>query len=235
MADYPAALPHGPLVEVFPDIYVVRGTVRFMPAFSITRNMTIVRQGGELTLINSVRLTPEGEAELAKLGTPRHVVRIGSFHGMDDPYWKAQGLTYWGLASAPLADGTAPDRDLAPGVELPIAGAELFSFERGVEKAILLPAQGGVLITCDSVQNWTDFAGCSTLGRLFMKQVGFGGRAQIGPMWKKRLEGKQKGSLRPDFERLRTLTFRHVLSGHGDPLLETADDDLRTQMGKTFG
>src|SRR5688572_6827527 len=87
MPDFLPAMPHGPITEVFPDVFVVEGGFQFAPGVRITRNMTVVRQGDELTIINSVRLTPDGEAELEKLGRVKHVVRIGAFHGADDPYY----------------------------------------------------------------------------------------------------------------------------------------------------
>jgi hypothetical protein len=81
---FPKPLPHGPITEVFPDVFVVRGTIRFMPLLAIARNMTIVRDGDELTVINSVRLSAAGEAELRRLGAIKRLVRLGNFHGMDD-------------------------------------------------------------------------------------------------------------------------------------------------------
>mgnify|MGYP001615266114 CR=1 FL=1 len=62
MPTFPPALPHGAIEEVFPDVFLVTGGFRFAPLLSITRNMTIVRQGAELVLVNSVSLSDEGEA-----------------------------------------------------------------------------------------------------------------------------------------------------------------------------
>ena len=57
MPPFPPALPHGALTEVFQNVFVVTGSFRFGPGLNITRNMTVVREGGELTIVNSVRLT----------------------------------------------------------------------------------------------------------------------------------------------------------------------------------
>ena len=62
----PAAQPHGPLVEVFPDVWQVTGSFGFGPGLRIPRNMTVVRQGDELVIVNTVR---EGA-----LGTVWHVL-----------------------------------------------------------------------------------------------------------------------------------------------------------------
>lgn len=56
MADFLPALSHGPITEPLPGIYQVVGSFRFGPGVTITRNMTIVKQGEELVLLNSVRL-----------------------------------------------------------------------------------------------------------------------------------------------------------------------------------
>ena len=40
--------------------------------------------------------------------------------------------------------------------------------------------------------------------------------------------------LRADFDRLLDEPFQHVLSAHGDPLMRTGREDLRTQIGRTF-
>src|SRR3954468_11471301 len=94
---HPPAMPHGAIEEVFPDVFVVRSSFRAGAGVTFDRNMTIVRQGGELVVINSARLTEAGEAELGKLGKVTHVVRAAAFHGADDPYFVERfGATLWG-------------------------------------------------------------------------------------------------------------------------------------------
>src|ERR1700722_12761296 len=97
MPAHPPAQAHGPVTEVFPDLFQVTGSFAFARLLSITRNMTIVRQGGELVVLNSVRLDPAGEAALEKLGKVTHVVRVGAFHGYDDAYYADRfQATLWG-------------------------------------------------------------------------------------------------------------------------------------------
>ena len=49
--------------------------------------MVIIRNGNELSLINTVRLNEEGLAVLDALGTVKNVIRIGAFHGRDDGFY----------------------------------------------------------------------------------------------------------------------------------------------------
>ena len=52
-----------------------------------SRNMTVLRRGERLVLINSVRLDDAGLAALDKLGKVSDVVRLAANHGMDDPFY----------------------------------------------------------------------------------------------------------------------------------------------------
>lgn len=152
---FPPALPHGPLIEVFQNVFVVTGSFRFGPGLTITRNMTVVREGGELTLINSVRLTPQGESELAKLGIVKRLVRLGAFHGADDPYYKNRYKPIlWAPPNTRHKAELSTDRELKPGSS-PIKKSKVFLFEKGKrpEAALVLERDGGILLTCDSYQH----------------------------------------------------------------------------------
>ena len=89
MSAFAETLPHGDIDEIFPDVFLVRGTFRAGPGLSFGRNMIVLREGDALTLVNSVRLSPEGERALDRLGTVRHLVRLGFFHTRDDPYYRS--------------------------------------------------------------------------------------------------------------------------------------------------
>ena len=73
---YAPATPHDPIEEVFPDVFVVRGSVRMNPLMSITRNMAIVRHAGELTLVDPIRLNDEEERRLRELGSVKQILRL---------------------------------------------------------------------------------------------------------------------------------------------------------------
>ncbi len=230
MADFPPALPHGPITEVFPDVFMVTGGFRFGPGLSITRNMTVVRQHGELVALNSVRLGPEGEKALDDLGKLKHVVRVGMFHGADDPYFvERYGATLWAPKGAELQPGLTA-KEIAPGSS-PLDGARVFRFDkaRGSEVAILLEREGGVLVTCDSYQNWTSFDGCSVLGKVMMRAMGFG-PTLIGGPWAKRMGPE----VRADFDRLLGEPFRHLVPAHGTVLRDDAVAGLRTAIAKRY-
>ena len=84
---HPPAMPHDPIEEMIPDVYMVRGTVRLNALMRISRNMAIVRHEGALTLVDPIRLDDEGEARLRELGRVERILRLGPMHGVDDPYY----------------------------------------------------------------------------------------------------------------------------------------------------
>jgi hypothetical protein len=193
--------------------------------------MVVVRQGDELTVVNAIRLTTEGEEELAKLGRVRHLVRIGFAHGADDPFYVDRyRATFWAPKGQRHAAGVAPDQELLPG-NSPLHGTRVFPFKsgKGPEAALLLERNGGVLVTCDSFQNWTTFEGCSLLGKLAGKVVGLG-PAVIGGPWA-RYMGRD---VKRDFDELVELPFQHSLSAHGTPLKGTAREGLKTAIARRF-
>lgn len=231
MPSFLPALPHSPITEVFRDVYFVTGGFSVAPGLSITRNMTIVRQGAELVLINSVRLSEEGETALERLGKVAHVLRIGAFHGADDPYYAQRyHPTIW----CPPGTETPmdlPTSELRPG-HGPLSGAQVFAFEKSrlPEVAILLERDGGILVTCDCYQNWTTFEGCSLLGRWMMRAMGFG-PTLIGGPWAKRMGP----DVRMDFDRLLALEWRHLVPGHGTVLRDRAKEALPDAIRRRYG
>lgn len=87
--EFPAALKHGEIRELFPDIFFVTGTMTIAgKPMSFSRNMTIVRENGVLTLINSVRLDERGLQALDALGRVANIIRLAGFHGLDDAFYK---------------------------------------------------------------------------------------------------------------------------------------------------
>lgn len=227
----------GTLAQVFDDVWWAWGTVRVGPGAAFPRNMTIVRERGELVVIHPVMMPDEEQKKIEALGPIKHIVRLGAFHGMDDPaYVKRYAPAVWAPPGVEPRPDVPTTKELVPGGELPIAGATLFSFDtsRTPELALLVPRHGGVLLTCDSVQNWAEIEGCTFLARAMSRMMGFRGRACIGPGWRKMSEPKDGAGFRPLFEKLLELEFRHILSGHGSPMKDTAKDDLRAQVKKVY-
>jgi hypothetical protein len=235
MSDFPEPLPHEGVDEIFPDVFLVRGTFRAGPGVSFGRNMIVLREGGALTVVNAVRLDAAGERALDALGSVKHLVGLGFFHTRDDPYYRARySPTCW--ASRP--PDAATER-LADGGPSPHGRARVFDFARasGGEAALLVAQPGGdLLVTCDSVQHWPGTERCSLLGGLACRAMGFlRERATLGPIWLKQMTGGEPAALRPDFERLLAHDFAHLVSAHGDVLRDTARADLRRACARSLG
>jgi hypothetical protein len=229
------ALPHGQIDEVFPDIFFVTGMMKaefFGAPWQFGRNMTVVREGSELTLINAVRLDDAGMKQLEALGTVTHVVRIGSLHGRDDAFYVDRSeATYWSLRGAPPT-GVEVDEELTADA-LPLRNASLFRFEHTkLPEAILrLDRDGGILIACDALQNWAEpdaFIDAATQAR--MQAMGFFTPANVGVAWK---HLNDPGA--DDFARLKGISFTHALCGHGAPLRDTAQASYHATFQQLFG
>jgi hypothetical protein len=236
MFEYSPAWPHGTFQIAFPEIFFVIGTNKTQHAgvdIQTSRTMVVVREDDALTLLNTVRLTEEGLRELETLGEVRNVVRLGAFHGRDDPFYRDRyGATLWALPGAEHPDGRGPDRVLASGGAFPVPTSEVFVFSsaRFPEAAVLLRREGGILITCDAVQNWThiDEFFSPQCGELFAAQ-GFIRAANIPATWRHACNPSVE-----DFRRLLALPFRHLISAHGGPLRDAAHALLQARMNEVF-
>lgn len=93
---YAPIYPHDPIVEIFENIYLLRGSIRLGFGLSMNRNMMIVKQENELTLINAVRMSESELEKLKSLGQVKHVIRLGDFHGLDDQFYiDRYQATFW--------------------------------------------------------------------------------------------------------------------------------------------
>jgi hypothetical protein len=230
---FPAVMPHGDLDEVFPNVFFVTGTVRptFMDTpWQFSRNMTVVREGTSLTLINAVRLDDVGLKALDALGTVDHVVKIG-FHGMDDAFYVDRyGAKLWALPGVRHEGGLSTDLELAAGGPTPFSDCGVFVWETATtpEALLIIERNGGIAIACDSLQNWIGpdrfFDDASTAR---MKEMGFFAKANVGPGFL--MESKPE---RSDFEAIEKLRFSHLLSGHGEPLRDTARADVSATVSR---
>ena len=185
---YPPPLPHEPIAELFSDVYWVQGSVRFGPGVRFNRNMMVLRHDDALTIISPVRLSAEGETALDALGTVKHVVRIGNYHGMDDRYYVDHyGAEYWAQEGSSVYPEPKPDHVLTEGAELPVPDADFIQYgeTKFPEGAIHLKRHGGLLITADSVPNHERWPYTSIMAWLIMHAMGFGAKLLIGPPWKK--------------------------------------------------
>ena len=237
MAQFPPALQHGEIEEVFPDIFFVSGAMETLLQgieWKFSRNMTVVRDGDRLIIINSVRLSDDGLAKLERLGRVTDVVRLGSLHGRDDPFYVDRyAAEYWAMPGMEHETGLKSTSSLNVGAPLPISDASLFSFKTTqIPEGILhIDRADGILIACDALQNWQRpdhfFSESSTE---LMQSMGFFTPANLGPVWVQRAAPEGE-----DFARLKTLSFKHALCGHGDPLRDTAYEDYCATFKRMFG
>lgn len=237
MDQFPPPLTHGQLQQVFPDIFFVTGAMKTVLGnvpFQFSRNMTVVRDGHELTLINSIRLDDAGLAQLDRLGRVANVVKIGSLHGRDDAFYKAHyGATFWAAPGMLHERGLVADRELRPGDPMPFAGCGVFEFHttKTPESILRIDRAGGILIACDALQNLlAPDEYFSDQSRKMMQEMGFFQPANLGPVWMQINEPKPE-----DFIRLQELAFQHVLCGHGPPLRDTAKEAYTASFNRVFG
>ena len=235
MPNYHDLMSHGPIREVLPDIYFVTGTMRnefFGSMWQFSRNMTVVREDGKLTIFNSVRLNDEGLAELESLGEVANVVRLGDMHGVDDPFYVDRfNATFWALPDMKVQDGLAV-RPLVEGGELPVSNSSLFVFKtvKRPECIIRLERDGGILIACDSLQHWLEpdeFFDDQT--KETMQKMDFFKPANLGPAWM--FESQPQSD---DFVRLKELSFNHMLCGHGYPFIGGAQEAFHATFSRMF-
>jgi hypothetical protein len=241
---HPNALAHGEIEEVLPGIHFVTGTVGMPGPLPVrfSRNMTIVREGDRLVLVNSIRLDEKGLAALDKLGKVTDVVRLAANHGMDDPFYKDRyKAKVWALAGQRYTAGfdtNAPDVYLEPDVvmdektALPIEGARLYTIRsKPPEGMLVLDRHGGTIISGDCLQHWKETDPYfSFLGSLMMKMMGFIKPHNIGPGWLKQCK-PPKDELRAILD----LKFTNVLTSHGAAVIGEARDKYRPAIERVTG
>ena len=232
---FPAALEHGSFIEVFPDIFMITGSMRMSGRpMSFSRNMVVVREHGSLTLINSVRLDEHGLRDLEALGKVQNVVRLAGFHGMDDPFYKDRyDATVFAIKGQVYVDGFdldaephfRADRLLGTADELPISGSRLYTFKSAnpPEAVLLMLRDDGILVSGDALQNWqAPDRYFSLMARVMMRVMGFIKPFAVGPGWKKFAKPSSD-----DLSGLLDLRFEHVLPAHGDEVIGNAKEKYR--------
>ncbi|MFZ5476780.1 MAG: hypothetical protein ACOZNI_08405 [Myxococcota bacterium] len=234
---HPPAHPHGALREVLPGVWFVTGTVAMAPGMRFSRNMTVVRDGERLVVINSVRLSEEGLKGLDALGKVTDVIRLAGFHGSDDAFYKERyGAKVWAIAGQRYTAGFDPDvpevyfeADVAidASTPLPLPDATIYLFgTKPPEGMLLLAREGGVVVSGDCLQHWaaTD-PYFSVLGTLMMKAMGFIRPHNVGPGWL-----KQAKPAAAELRGVLDLPFQHVLPAHGEPVLGDARTSYRPAL-----
>ena len=232
---YPSAYPHDPISSLFDDVFLVHGSIRIGPGMRMNRNMLIVRSGDELTLINPVRLNDAALSQLDALGNVRHVMRLGDFHGLDDRFYVDRyQAEIWCQARPQTYKEPVANHVISATATAPMPNAQFFVYEAArFPEACLLLKDRQLLITTDSIQYWADWSYTTFLTRCALRLMGFKLTLLIGGPWLKRVT-PQGGSLRPDFERLLALDFKHVVGAHGRLLRDAAKPMLESAIAKSF-
>jgi len=233
---FPPVFPHQAIQVIGDDLFMARGSIGYNRFVRLSRNMAIVRSGGELTLIDPIRLDERGLHDLDELGVVKHIVRLGGGHGSDDPFYMDRyRALFWAQERGKRYPAPAIDRPLTEDGELPFDGARLVRFRGAAfpEAALVLTRGQGVLLTCDSVQHYDDFSNNNLPARLLMPFLGFSKTTLIGPIWLK-VATPPGASLRGDFERLLEQKFDSMLAAHGTFLETGAQEAVRRAVAKAF-
>lgn len=239
---YADVTPHGQLQLVFNDVWTVTGSVEMAPGLRISRNMTVIRQNGQLTLVNPVRLDEPTLDVLSGLGEVTHLVNLGAYHlgnknGLDiDFYLDRFDTQLWFLPQDPRMQPSENSSVDAQRVQvltsdnLPITNAQLFTFQsvKLPEAILILTQDDGIAISADCLQNWKqadEFF--NDTGAKMMAQAGFIKAANVGPEWRRFNQ--------PDADELLQvlqLPFQHVLPSHGSPVLFDAKGQYQKTLTK---
>jgi hypothetical protein len=232
--NHPVPLAHGPIVPVVDGVFLVRGAFQMGPLMRIGRTMTVVQQGDELTIVNAVRLSPQGEARLERLGKVKHLVKLSDSHGIDEPYYADRyAPEVWTLPGAKV-NGFAATRELGPAS--PIAGSVVVEFPGATgwrEVALWLPQGAGTLVSCDALQNHADAAGANWFGRVMGSILGFKGGVIVAPMWR-RFQKVQGAALEQAFAPATMRPFANLVTGHGPAVVGGADQLVRRAIKKAM-
>ncbi|ENW95632.1 hypothetical protein [Acinetobacter sp. NIPH 298] len=224
---YAPIYPHDPIIEILENTYLLRGSIKLGFGLSMNRNMVIVRQGDELTIINAVRISESELKILENLGTVRHIIRLGDFHGLDDQFYiDRYQATFWSQSHHVNYPNLIPQQIIQVDIRPPIKNSEFFIFEQATcPEAILFIKDKKLLITTDSIQYWNDWKYFSFLSKIIIYLMGFRFGLFVGGPWLKRVTPK-RGSLKSDFDRLLKLEFENVIAAHGVLLKDSAKDKL---------
>lgn len=234
--NYAPIYPHDPIVEIFENIYLLRGSIKLGFGLSMNRNMIIIKQNNELTLINAVRMSEAELEKLEALGAVKHVIRLGDFHGIDDQFYiDTYQATFWSQSHHVNYPNLFPIKIIQSSKSPPIKNAEFFIFEQATcPEAILYIEDKKLLITTDSIQYWSDWKYFSFLSKIIIYLMGFRLGLFIGGPWLKRVTPKS-ASLKNDFDRLLQLDFQHLVAAHGTVLENSAKEKLVNIVKKQFG
>ena len=232
---YPAAYPHDQIKNIFPGVFIVHGSIKMGPAMRMNRNMLILQNGSDLSLINPVRMDDKGLKVLDEMGKVKNILRLGDFHGLDDEFYLARyQCEFWAQSGQESYKHPKPTVVITSTTVSPFPNSEFFIFKTAMypEAALFLPDYK-LLITTDSIQYHADWHYFTWLTKVVFKFLGFKKGLNIGPPWVKRVTPKGV-SMKQDFEALMELDFDAVIAAHGKLLESGAKDLLSKELERVF-
>lgn len=210
----------------------------------INITMTVVRDkdSGELTIINSVRLPAAGEEAVLALGPIKNIVRLGSFHGKYDSYYrnKFPDAKFYAMTKHKLDPDLVADYYMDG--ESPVLPLGATMIDVGIpdlpEACLVLPC--AVLVVCDAVMNSVTMDYMGALNGPVLWMLGFKGRCVIGPdrkggwMYELRQHGMDPKAVRKQFLTLLEQPFEVMVPGHGVPLRDNVHKSIRASLDKVL-
>jgi hypothetical protein len=232
---YPPAYPHDELKLLHPNVYLLHGSIKMGPGMRMNRNMIVLKNGSDLSLINPVRMDSDGLLKLDSLGRVKHILRLGDFHGIDDEFYLARyECEFWAQSGQDTYKSPKITRVITSKTESPIPNSSFFTFESAkFPEAALLIKEHRLLITTDSVQYHRDWSYFTWVTKFVFKLLGFKIGINIGSPWLKRVS-PENGSMKADFERLLALDFDSIVAAHGLPIESGAKETLNHEFRRVF-
>ena len=232
---YPPAYPHDEIKSLCPGVYLLHGSIRMGPGMRMNRNMLILKNGQELTLINPVRMNNDSLTSLEKLGSIKYILRLGDFHGLDDAFYiDRYKCEFWAQEGQETYKQPNATTLITADTKSPFPDSEFFIFESAkYPEAALLLTEHKLLITTDSVQYHADWSYFTWFAKLVFKLLGFKTGLNIGPLWLKRVTPKG-GSMKTDFSKLLSLDFDSIIAAHGLQLESGAKEALGREVQRAF-
>mmetsp|Transcript_18109 Transcript_18109/g.43300 ORF Transcript_18109/g.43300 Transcript_18109/m.43300 type:complete len:268 (+) Transcript_18109:10-813(+) len=245
--EYPPAEGNGQILPLNSDVFYVEGYFTMMPLTKVRSTMTILRDGNELTLVNTVRLDEKGLRHLEELGQVRKVVRLGGGHGTHDAFYvQRYNAILYGLAGMKWGPdcgepqkkiGTIPlqmDRDLAQGSPVPTGRVIILETKPDMPEAALHVDRHKLLITCDCVQNHGAEGDVpSGMAGSMFSVMGFKGEARTPPMWFKFFSPSgTAGPMQQSLDRLHDVQWSMLITAHGPPCTENPQQKHKACLGE---
>lgn len=232
---YPPSYPHDEIKSLYPSVYLLHGSIKMGPGMRMNRNMLILNNQGELTLVNPVRMNEESLARLEELGSVKNIIRLGDFHGLDDAFYLDRyKCEFWAQDGQVTYKFPQPSKLISVNSASPFPNSEFFIFETAkYPEAALLIKEHKLLITTDSIQYHADWSYFSGFTKFAFKLLGFKKGINIGGPWLKRVTPKV-ASMKADFDKLLSLDFDSIVAAHGLQLESGAKQALIAEVNRVF-